>query len=187
MSVTLSGSSRSWLWRATRLALTVLAVILTSGALQAQDTALDETWRWARFLLASNGDLTRVEPLRPESPSVLSRTVTLDLRDARFGDLIQEVSSQTGANLIYSSDLVSPDRRVSIRAERKPLSGVLSELLHGANVDVVVAGNQVTLVRKSALVRKAPPNQRPGVVTGRVVEKGTDTPVVGAQILLGPV
>lgn len=187
MSVTLSGSSRSWLWRATRLALTVLAVILTSGALQAQDTALDETWRWPRFLLASNGDLTRVEPLRPESPSVLSRTVTLDLRDARFGDLIQEVSSQTGANLIYSSDLVSPDRRVSIRAERKPLSGVLSELLHGANVDVVVAGNQVTLVRKSALVRKTPPNQRPGVVTGRVVEKGTDTPVVGAQILLGPV
>jgi len=188
MSVTMSVSSRGWLRRATRFALAVLAVVLTGGALWAQDTVPDDAVRWPRFLLATNGDITRVEPLGLDRPSVLSQVVTLDVKDGRFGDVAHEITKQTGVNLVYSSDLVSPSRRVTIRADRTPLANLLTELLHDANVDVVVVGNQATLVRKAQPARRsAAAKQQPGVITGRVVEKGTNTPIASVQILIDSV
>lgn len=187
MSARVSGSIRGALQGGTRFVLAILAFVLTGGVLQAQETVPGETSSGPRFLVAANGDLTRVVPLRAESTSVLSRVVTLDLEDARFGDVVQQVAMQAGVHLVFSSDLVSPDRRVTIRAERIPLSSLLSELLRDANVDVVVSGNQATLVRKAPPARRPVARQQTGVITGRVVEAGTDNPIVSAQILVDSV
>jgi len=119
-----------------------------------------------------------------ESISPLQRPVTLNAVDMTLGEVLSEISSQASLGLIYGSDLVPLSRRITIQLDSLPATMALRRVLAGTNMDFnAVSEKQVVLVRRppASAARAA---QKNGVITGRVTEKGTENPVVGAQVLV---
>ncbi|HEX7120592.1 MAG TPA: SusC/RagA family TonB-linked outer membrane protein [Longimicrobiales bacterium] len=140
-----------------------------------------ESGRGPKFLLASAARPTPVR-VEPGSVPVLQKRITMQLHGARLGEALREVEAQAGIRMVYSAGVVPLDMRVSLQAEEISVAAALTELLMGADVDVVVSGNQAALVARAE--RPAARARAPGGIAGRVTEEGTGTPVSNAHIVV---
>jgi TonB-linked SusC/RagA family outer membrane protein len=78
----------------------------------------------------------------PEKP------VSLNLKNARLSDAVNEVSKQTALNFIYSVDDLNKNPLVTINVNKKRLSEVLDLLLQGTNMQYSIEKNTVIIKRK---------------------------------------
>jgi iron complex outermembrane receptor protein len=109
--------------------------------------------------------LARAEPTcaahveRQESrrwPSPLDRLVTLHSRDLALRDALDRLATAARFRLSYSTELLALDRRVCVSYDSVAVGTVLTDLLDGAAVAPVVAGDdQVVLTPAPAARRTA--------------------------------
>lgn len=162
----------------------LLAFLCVSAAdLRAQADYGGPTGRGPLFLRVSAASRApvRVEPGRVP---LLQPRITVRLEDVPLDEALRTISARAGIPLVYSAAVVPLDRRVSLVAEGISVAAALGEVLLDAEVDVVVAGGQVALVRRD----REPTQRQTGTIAGRVlsVEAAGELPqpVVGAQVVV---
>lgn len=150
-----------------------LMLILPSAPVSAQ-TREARSDSGPRFLYASVPSATAIQVDAGTLPD-LRRRLAVRFDGATVSEALDYVSARTGLRFIYSRDMVSVDRRITLEASDISVAAVLTELFLGAAVDLVFsAAGQV------ALVARAVPNR--GEIVGRVVEGATGAPIAGAEV-----
>ncbi|MGH7719262.1 MAG: carboxypeptidase-like regulatory domain-containing protein, partial [Gemmatimonadaceae bacterium] len=137
--------------------------------------------RAPRFLLASS---PAPVPIDVSNTPALRRRIAVDLRDVTLEEALATISREAGFNLMYSKAVVPLDRVVRLRAEDITVVAALTEVLLGAEVDVVFSATG-----HAVLVRRAPPPRRAsrrqvGTITGLVTDAETSQPVYNAQVVV---
>lgn len=120
--------------------LAALAIAAVPG--RAQDVTLSQ--RGPRFLVAS-GSQGAVE-IDPAAAPLFQRRVTLSLEQTTVGEALAALGEAARIRLVYSRDVLDPDRPARIKADGITVAGALTEILLCAEVDVVLSsGDRITL------------------------------------------
>ena len=112
---------------------------------------------------------------------VQEKLVSLNLKNARLSDALNEVRKQTDMNVFYSVDDVNKNPSVTINVTKRRLSEVLELLLQGTDMQYSTEKNTIIIKRKPV-----ESNPRPGIdslvrVSGIVLSPG-GTPLSGASV-----
>jgi hypothetical protein len=153
-----------------RIAL-IWLIVATPVAAQAENQGSE---RGPRFLLASS---TTAAPVRVDARTLptLGQRLAVHFVNETVTQALESIAAQTGLRFIFSRDVVTLDRTVTIDAADISLAAVLTELLLDADVDVVFspAGHAALVPRRKPSV---------GEVAGRVVDAVTGAAVVNAGV-----
>lgn len=76
---------------------------------------------------------------------VMSRLVTLKVRNERFEKVLNTIEKQTKARIVYSSERINVSRNVSVDATKKRLDALLNDLLAPLDLTYRVVGGQIVL------------------------------------------
>jgi outer membrane receptor protein involved in Fe transport len=154
----------------------VAGVALSAGrTAEAQEVATASYERGPRFLLAT---ATEVVPVDVGKTAVLARRLSLHLEGATLKEALAEITSLSGLRLAYSDDLVPLEKRVHLRADAITAAAALTDVLFDVGVDVVFRADG-----SAALVRRTEAKAlQEGVIVGRVTDRRTAEPIVGAAI-----
>ncbi len=116
----------------------------------------------------------------------LLHPVTLNVVDARLGDVLADIAAQADLALVYGNDIVPVDRRITLRVRSLPAADALEQALAGTNIAVTPVGrDQVVLAKRAAPAEPAAPARvQTGAVAGRVTEAETETPIAAAAVSL---
>ena len=157
-------------------------IVLAASGVHAQSASQDPAAQAPRFLLLQEASGAPV-PVDPQQAQALLRRISLDLPEATLGEALGVISSRSGLRLMYSTTVAPLDRQVRLQAENVTVGAALTQVLQGTGIDVMLTGqDEAVLVRQEA--PRAPTQPKSGAITGRVVERGTETPVVSAQVLV---
>lgn len=162
------------------LAIPLFVLALSGGAASgAWPQALELASRGPRFFAAWKPS----EAVDVSNAVVLRRRVSLDLTNVTADEALKEITRQADLEISYSNALLPNGRSVSVYAREITVAAALTEVLLDAEVDVAVArGGHMALVKRPALV--AVPAFDSGVVVGRVTDKATGAPIVGAAVVI---
>jgi outer membrane receptor protein involved in Fe transport len=174
--VTFTGGSSMRRLIASALVALVAGVALASArTAEAQEVAIASYERGPRFLLAT---ATKVVPVDVGRTAVLARRLSLHLEGATLKEALAEITSRSGLRLAYSDDLVPLEKRVHLRADAITAAAALTDVLFDVGVDVVFRADG-----SAALVRRTEAEAvQEGVIVGRVTDRRTAGPIVGAAI-----
>jgi outer membrane receptor protein involved in Fe transport len=120
------------------------------------------------------------EPNDASGLSLLQRRVSLDLTDVPLAVALRQVARKARLDLSYDKSVLPPGKRVSLHAQELTVVSALTEILLQSRLDVAVGrGGQLGLVPKpeAAAVDS-------GSIAGRVTDRATGAPIVGATIVL---
>lgn len=95
-------------------------------------------WRTAVLLAALFVAAPPAAAQGPAADSVLTRPVTLTLRDTPLSDALSRLRSQHRVALAWSGDLLPARHRVTLAMQQAPLGEVLAAVLDGTGLGVVV-------------------------------------------------
>ncbi len=76
-----------------------------------------------------------------------AQNVTIRAINRPAATVFRSIMEQTGKNFVYSSELLE-DVTVTVRAENRPLTQVLSEMFSGTSIEYKIKGNNIVLKRK---------------------------------------
>lgn len=107
-------------------------------------------------------------------------TLSLDLRNKRVADVLDEIEKLSRFRFYYNDELVDVERIVSVQANGQSVFAILDDLFSAHDVDYRVIDRDVILTGKEAGPLPVP--QRGITVTGTVSDNGT--PLVGVTILV---
>ncbi|HEY8468097.1 MAG TPA: TonB-dependent receptor, partial [Longimicrobiales bacterium] len=134
-----------------------------------------------RLVQAPQGGLQAIH----DAADPLQRPVTVDALNAPLGEVLAQISTQADLALIYGTDIVPVDRRVTVRFREMPAGDALRRVLAGLDIDITHAGrSQVVLAKRERPAERAAPAQETGRVAGRVTEEGTGNPIAAAEVWL---
>ena len=129
-----------------------------------------------RFLFAVSRGETPV-PVDAGSIPSLGRRIDLNLSDVTIDDALRAIASASRLQLVYSAQVVPVTKRVSVKASGITVAAALTEVLFKANVDVLLSGGRIVMVR-------GPKPLQVGTVTGRVIDASTQQGVAGVRVSL---
>lgn len=148
-----------------------------ASASPAQDRADSLASRRPQFYLAAATARAPVDVAR--SPSLLRR-VALDFTSTRLADALAELSRRSGMAIVFSSDVVSSEKRIDLRASSISVAAALTELLLDCNVDVVMHGDG-----SAALVpRRVESASMFGAIRGVIRDAATGTPMPAVSVAI---
>ena len=125
------------------------------------------------------------EALDVSSSAVLRRRVSLDLTNVTADEALKEITRQADLEISYRSMMLPSKRSVSVHAREITVAAALTEVLLEAEVDVVVTrGEYLALVERPRSPTMRAPASDSGTVSGRVIDKATATPIVGATVVI---
>jgi hypothetical protein len=160
-------------WRSLLLLLAIAPLSAGSRPASAQDLAMAKPRFIATWVAAG-------EPNDASGLSVLQRRVTLDLNRVPLAVALRRTTSQARLDLSYDKAILPAGRRVSLHAQQLTLVSALTEILLQTGLDVAVGRTgQLALIRKPEAA-----TADSGSVAGRVTDRATGQPIVGAMIVL---
>ena len=130
-----------------------------------------------RCLLLATGLLLMLS-VQAQDPEKL---ISLNLKNARLSDALNEVRKQTDMGFFYSVDDVNKFPQVTINVSKKKLSEVLAQLLAGTDMQYAIEKNTVIIKRKSA-EKKETKEAEPYVLVSGIVLSDKKIPLNGATI-----
>ncbi|HCF80346.1 TonB-dependent receptor [Proteiniphilum sp. UBA1028] len=112
--------------------------------------------------------------------------VTINKRNVALKEVLNDIEKQTDYLFIYNNE-VNTNEKVSVRANQKAVSNVLTSLLKDKDLDYSMEGNHIilTVVDKSKLTSeemKIVAQQQKKTITGTVTDKNGE-PIIGANII----
>lgn len=127
-----------------------------------------------------------MKPAGATAASPLQRLVTLDVANIALGEVLAEISAQTTLGLVYASDLIPLDRKISVHLDATPAAVALRRVLADTDVDFTLASDkQVILVKRPPAEPKAAPRApATGTLVGRVTDADTGEGVAAADVWL---
>lgn len=107
----------------------------------------------------------------------LPETITLDIRDKTFEEILLQLHQQYQVNFYYSSSHIPLHTRISIICTNKPFIDAISEICSRASVDFQINGDQVILFKK-------PLTSNAGRISGYIQDSLTGERLIGAAIVI---
>lgn len=110
-----------------------------------------------------------------------AQTVTLKAQGITVKEAIARVEKITGYSFVYYSSDINPEKRVNIRANKAPVSAVVSQILKGQDVSYEIKDRNVIIrknVQETSAAQQVEGKQK---VSGKVVDDNGD-PIVGATV-----
>ena len=130
-----------------------------------------------RSLLLASGLLVMLSA-KAQDPEKL---VSLNLKNARLSDALNELRKQTDMGFFYSVDDLNKNPPVTINVSKKKLSEVLAQLLAGTNMQYSIEKNTVIIKRKVSERNEKQPSD-PAVTVSGVVTTARGVPLAGASV-----
>ena len=115
-----------------------------------------------------------------QDAAVLEERFSLDIAPAPLIEVLGLIRAETGIRFVYSPSNLPVDQLVAVHANEQTLVQILDTLFEPIHVSFEVIGGQVAL-------RWGPPGEREAytqTVRGRVVDKDTQLPLVGAHVIV---
>ncbi|MGD8362254.1 MAG: carboxypeptidase regulatory-like domain-containing protein [Gemmatimonadota bacterium] len=131
------------------------------------------------FLVSSSGIALRASA--QERHPLLDRLAQMEVTDVTIETALTELRSRTGIGLVYSPDLLPPDRRVSCECRDRTVREALEILLRDTGLTFTATATQVRIIP----VRTAVGNPGKGSVAGLVVSDSDGTAIPNALVELG--
>ena len=133
--------------------------------------------RAPRFLLAM-AERSQPVPLDLKRSAYLRRPLSLAFEGATLKEALAEISRQAGLSLVYADDVLPVATLVNLRADRITVAAALTDVLLGADVDVVF-----TPEGRATLVKRPPgPALQLGTISGTVTAAETNAPLARATV-----
>jgi len=118
-----------------------------------------------------------------EGAAVLVRRVSLDLTDVSLDVALKALTNQAGLRITYSLAVLPASKRVTISARNVAVVTALTEMLFRSGLDVVVdRDGTMALVKCRHAPVEAGVQDSNGTIVGRVTDKTTNAPIVGATV-----
>jgi TonB-linked SusC/RagA family outer membrane protein len=164
-----------------RVALSVLVLALAMAVFphgaSAQYAGDPTESRGPRFLLAM-AERSKPVPVDLKRSAYLRRPLSLAFEGATLKEALAEISRQAGLSLVYADDVLPVAALVSLRADRITVAAALTDVLLGADVDVVF-----TPEGRATLVKRPPgPALQLGAIAGTVTAAENGAPLVRATV-----
>jgi TonB-linked SusC/RagA family outer membrane protein len=80
--------------------------------------------------------------------SSFGQQVTLDIKNGRLVDVLDEIQKQTGYEFLYNNNLINKQKRVTVKANRKNFKEFLQEFLSERNLTYELNLNTVLIIAK---------------------------------------
>ncbi|WP_255491349.1 SusC/RagA family TonB-linked outer membrane protein [Dysgonomonas sp. ZJ279] len=111
-------------------------------------------------------------------------TLSLDIKNQRVADILDEIEKQSDFHFYYNSRLVDVERKVSIKANKKAVLPILSEIFADSDVDYKVLDKDVILTEKNKSTNGSQGvTQQQNTVSG-VVRDQTGETILGVSVAL---
>lgn len=79
--------------------------------------------------------------------NLLALPVSIEAKNQRLRVVLDQLSESSGVSFSYSVDVISGNRRISLRAQAQPMAEVLRQLLQGTGTDFKVIGQQIAIFK----------------------------------------
>ncbi|QRR03851.1 TonB-dependent receptor [Dyadobacter sandarakinus] len=125
--------------------------------------------------------------------TVLSRRLTINIREQKIGAALQQIEKLSGVNFMYSPELIRSQRKVTFNAKDEKLEAILDNFLTPLQVTYEVSGKQILLKRANAKPSQQLPEgngtstkmiQNADVTVRGKVADATGATIPGATIVL---
>jgi outer membrane receptor protein involved in Fe transport len=122
------------------------------------------------------------KPREAERSAVLAQRLSLELANVSIDAALKELANQAGLDITYSPAVLPRDKRVTIGASDIAMVTALTEILFRSGLDVVVDrdGALALVVCRHPAPRGE--TQDTASMVGRVTDKATGAPIVGATV-----
>lgn len=119
------------------------------------------------------------------SASVYSQTakLTLDMRNARVIDVLEQIEKQSEFRFAYSTALIDLERRVSVSINEKNIDETLDELFAGTGVKHVTRDRHIMLYPQELDAQNGTGVQQQNSVSGKVTDR-TGAPMPGVTVVV---
>ena len=120
------------------------------------------------------------------SASLYSQTtkLTLEMRNSRVVDVLEEIEKQSEFRFAYSSELIDMDRRVSVDINKKDIEETLAVIFEGTGVKHVLYDRHIMLYPKEMeTYKESVAVQRQSSVSGTVTDE-TGEPLPGVTVVV---
>ena len=116
--------------------------------------------------------------------SVYSQKVSLNLKEAKFSEVINEISKQTNLDFAYSKNFVDTERSVSIIVTNADLKTVLDKLLDGTQLLHIEVNGKIYLGPKilDSIIEASILQQQK--ISGNVTDLTTGEAIIGANVVI---
>jgi outer membrane receptor protein involved in Fe transport len=119
-----------------------------------------------------------------ERSAVLARRVSLALTDVSLDAALKALTNQAGLRITYSPAVLPAGKRVTISASDVAVVTALTEMLFRSGLDVVVDRDGALALVRCRHVAPREEVQDSGSIVGRVTDKGSGSPLVGATVVV---
>lgn len=116
----------------------------------------------------------------------LSRIISIDHKDQRLGNVLDDLRKNKSLQLTYSSGQLNLEKRITLKAGSKSLKTVLDELCRLAALEYVLIGQQIILKPRNEKEsgRKTGLDGPVQTIRGLVSDKTSGAPLPGAIVML---
>ncbi len=115
------------------------------------------------------------------STSVYAQNITLKVENQPLGQIIDQISQQSGKTFAFSNELDIKEVKASLDVNAQPLEKCLATLLEPLKINYVIKGNQV-LLRPAAETTSVEGTNKELSIYGQVTDKDTGEPVPGVVV-----
>ena len=124
--------------------------------------------------------------LHAQASQLHTATLNFDLKEVPLGDVLKNITDQTGFKFVYSDALKEIENKVSARADNERLEPFLNRFLPQQGVSHKIEGQQIALSSTSASTGSGP---SPGAqsaqerqITGTVIDASDNQILVGVAV-----
>jgi len=82
-----------------------------------------------------------------KAQAILEKEITINVTNTEFSTVLSSIEKMSGVKFIYSSAIIGSDRKISLSVNKKPLAGVLSEILPPLSLTYEISNNNIVLKR----------------------------------------
>jgi len=113
------------------------------------------------------------------SSSYSQQQVTLNLKNVKVLEVLNQIESSTNFYFLFNKDLVDVERVVSISANQEEIDDFLTDLFAGTNVKFVVSDRQIVLTTEN----DAKSQSQQKIISGKVTDS-SGTPLPGVTVVV---
>lgn len=125
--------------------------------------------------------LTLGQAHEAHTQGLLDRAVSIKANNVELRKVLSRIEDEVSVKFVYSSTVIQPNRRVSVKADQRKLSEVLAMVLEPLDISYRVIGGQIMLTRVETSASSAPSELEVQPVTDQTVT-GTVTDEGGAVL-----
>ncbi|WP_442591892.1 SusC/RagA family TonB-linked outer membrane protein [Pedobacter sp. AW31-3R] len=120
--------------------------------------------------------------LQVKAGTTFAQKINLNEKDASLVSLIKKIRQQSGYDFIYNVDLIGNVRGLDVKISNGTIAQTLDLSLKNTNLTYTIADGVIYIKRSVPAVKTPPDALADSLVSGRVINAMTSTPIAGVSV-----